>query len=84
MQLKHVICLCIFHRVSASLHPGYPVGSEWLYRGGGWRSHTVVKPEEAVRQGLFPAYPDLIPVPPQLGDLPRSLALGAMGMPGYV
>ena len=41
----------------------------------------MVNPAEAVKQG--DTYPFLLPVPP-LGDLPHSLALGTLGMPGYV
>ena len=66
--------------MTQSKHPDYAVGSEWLYRSG-WRSHNVVNPAEAVKQGN--TYPSLLPVPP-IGDLPHSLALGTLGMPGYV
>ena len=78
--LTHSVQLGFFCRVTESKHPDYPVGSEWLYRSG-WRSHNVVNPAEAVKQG--DTYPSLLSVTP-MGDLPHSLSLGTLGMPGYV
>ena len=67
--------------MTESKDPDYPVGSEWLYHSG-WRTRIVVNPTEAVKLTRY-GTPFLLPVPP-VGDLPHSLALGTLGMPGYV
>ena len=60
-----------------SKHPDYAVGSECLY-GSGWRSHNIVNPDTANKEELT------LMALPEMGDLPHSLALGTLGMPGYV
>ena len=61
-------------RVTESQDTKYPVGSEWQGYFG-WRTHTICNP--STHGHLV----HLRPIPP-LGDLPKSLALGAVGMPG--
>ncbi|XP_060068367.1 prostaglandin reductase 1-like [Ylistrum balloti] len=56
-------------RVTDSKNAKYPVGSV-IRLSSGWRSHTHVKDVST------------IDVMPELGDLPLSLTLGVMGMPG--
>ena len=65
-----------FDRVTESRNKDYPVGTHILGRFG-WRSHTLVDP----------TIPPPTPVPlilpmPHIGDLPKSLTLGTIGMPG--
>ncbi|KAK7102806.1 prostaglandin reductase 1-like [Littorina saxatilis] len=63
-------------RVKVSNNPAYPEGTLVLSYLG-WRSLTVVpKPEEASRLG------PLVRKLPDFGDLPASLAIGCLGMPG--
>lgn len=45
----------------------------------GWQTHTVVNPDAATSD-LF----GQITLLPDLGDLPPSVGLGAVGMPGYL
>ncbi|OWF37552.1 prostaglandin reductase 1-like [Mizuhopecten yessoensis] len=56
-------------RVTASKNAKYPVGTT-IRLSSGWRSHTHVRDVST------------IDVMPELGDLPLSLTLGVMGMPG--
>ncbi|XP_033740168.1 prostaglandin reductase 1-like [Pecten maximus] len=56
-------------RVTKSKNAKYPVGTK-IRLSSGWRSHTHVKDVST------------IDVMPELGDLPLSLTLGVMGMPG--
>ena len=74
---RHIIWHILFQlwfwlRVTESKNVGYPVGSEWLCHFG-WRSHTVANPSQTDYR---------IVKMPQLGNLPHSLALGCVGMPG--
>lgn len=62
-------------KIVESRHPDFPVG-RYLVGYWGWRDRSVVDPKEATPG--FPA-PWLVP---DLGDLPVSLALGVLGMPG--
>lgn len=56
-------------RVSKSENPDFPVGAI-VQSMLGWRSHTVVSD------------PSKLNKVPDMGDLPKSLALGTLGMPG--
>ena len=67
-------------RVICTKDADYPVGTEWLGFFG-WRTHTIVNPKKDKCVFYTPRW--VGPLPP-LGDLPKSLALGAVGMPGYV
>ena len=48
----------------------------YIFGQFGWRTHTIVDPSTIVDQKPY--------VLPNLGKLPRSLALGYLGMPGLV
>ncbi|CAG0901801.1 unnamed protein product [Cyprideis torosa] len=62
-------------RVIASKNGKYPVGTEVVINAG-WRTHTIVNPDTLPQHfGGIQYLPDLL-------DLPKSLALGACGMPG--
>lgn len=62
-------------KIVESRHPDFPVGRHLLGYWG-WRDRCVVNPKETTL--MFPP-PTLIP---DLNDLPLSLALGVLGMPG--
>ena len=57
-------------RVTESKNSEYPVDS-YVCILAGWRTHTISNGKE----------PETRPMP-ELLDLPKSLALGAVGMPG--
>lgn len=57
-----------------SKNPDYPEGA-YLYGHFGWRTHFIYDPSQD--QELLRTY-----LLPDFGDLPLSLALGALGMPG--
>ncbi|KAJ6640884.1 Prostaglandin reductase 1, partial [Pseudolycoriella hygida] len=61
-------------KVLDSKHPNYKVGDN-IFGQFGWRTHTVFNPSSDVF--LLPPY-----VLPSFGDLPLSLGIGALGMPG--
>ncbi|XP_021341191.1 prostaglandin reductase 1-like [Mizuhopecten yessoensis] len=60
-----------YMRVFASKTSTHPVGS-FVRVYAGWRTHTIISTDVAQRVGRMP----------ELGDLPLSLTLGVMGMPG--
>ena len=68
-------------RVIESRNPEYPVGSEWVCQFG-WRTHTICNPDVRVHES--PIFLARIYRLPELKDLPHSLGLGTVGMPGYV
>uniref|UniRef100_A0A336MUL9 Prostaglandin reductase 1 n=1 Tax=Culicoides sonorensis TaxID=179676 RepID=A0A336MUL9_CULSO len=59
-------------KVVDSKNPRYPIGV-YLFGYFGWRTHSIVNPEEMDSKPY---------VLPDFGNLPRSLAIGAVGMPG--
>lgn len=61
-------------RIIESKHSKFPVGG-YMVGSFGWRTHTVLNPE--VQNAELPAY-----LLPPLGDLPVSLGIGSLGMPG--
>jgi prostaglandin reductase 1 len=61
-------------RVIQSKNDNYPVGST-VFGNFGWRSLTIVDPKSF--KNKYDVY-----LLPDLGELPSSLALGALGMPG--
>ncbi|KAG4075639.1 hypothetical protein HA402_003464 [Bradysia odoriphaga] len=61
-------------KVVDSKNPNYKVGDN-IFGQLGWRTHTVFNP--STDANLLPPY-----VLPSFGDLPLSLAIGALGMPG--
>ena len=66
----------LFHRVTESRNKDFPVGTYLLARFG-WRTLTVVNPSSPPEGTTILRVPDM-------GTLPKSLALGTLGMPGYV
>jgi prostaglandin reductase 1 len=60
-------------RVLDSRNKKFPIGSN-VYALVGWRSHTVLNPEDFAKNNLF--------VLPDFGGLPISLGIGYLGMPG--
>ena len=65
-----------WHRVKVSNNPAYPEGTLVLSLLG-WRSLTLVSDPEAPS-----GFGRLVRKLPDFGDLPPSLALGCLGMPG--
>ncbi len=63
-----------FDRVIDSKNPNYKVGDN-IFGQLGWRTHTVFNPSSDAN--LLPPY-----VLPSFGNLPLSLAIGALVMPG--
>lgn len=61
-------------KIIESKHPKYPVGS-FMVGNYGWRSHTIFNPDKDIFER--PSY-----LLPPLGDLPVSLGVGYLGMPG--
>lgn len=60
-------------RIIESKNEDFPVGSI-IYGLFGWRSHTVANPSSFPKHNLH--------ILPEFGDLPHSLAVGYLGMPG--
>ncbi|XP_055523452.1 prostaglandin reductase 1-like [Wyeomyia smithii] len=56
-----------------SKNPAFPTGSS-IFGQFGWRTHTVCNPDELKADRPY--------VLPNFGSLPKSLALGVLGMPG--
>ncbi|XP_037903095.1 prostaglandin reductase 1-like isoform X1 [Hermetia illucens] len=69
-------------KILQSKNPKYPVGS-YVFGNFGWRSHTVVKPGTNVLPYEQKDRTDIANLLPDFGNLPRSLALGYLGMPGH-
>lgn len=64
-----------------SKHPKFPIGRK-IHGYFGWRTHTVLNPDEpAGKEQMMKDKPYLLP---DFGDLPSSLAVGMLGMPGYI
>ncbi|XP_067214881.1 prostaglandin reductase 1 [Linepithema humile] len=64
-------------KIIESKNPDYPVGKR-IVGSLGWRTHTIVNPEAGeVDKGTISPY-----ILPDIGDLPSSLGLGVLGMPG--
>lgn len=65
-------------KIVESRNPNYPVGKKIMAHLG-WRTHTIVDVNSTEDQGLLNFKPYILP---DFGDLPLSLALGMLGMPG--
>lgn len=65
-------------KVIESKNPDYPVGKK-LVGYFGWRTHTIFNPKKP-KENVGPV--DRIDVLPEMGNLPASLGLGILGMPG--
>ncbi|CAG9772699.1 unnamed protein product [Ceutorhynchus assimilis] len=61
-------------KIIESRNPKYPVG-KYIVGQFGWRTHTITDGASAAGSGPLIVLPDL-------GDLPLSLGLGVLGMPG--
>lgn len=59
-------------RITESKNPKFPVG-KYVVGQFGWRTHTVTDGSD--KSGMITYLPDL-------GNLPLSLGLGILGMPG--
>lgn len=64
-------------KIIESKNPDFPVGKK-VVANIGWRTHTIINPN-AKSNVDFLQSPLILP---DLGDLPSSLALGVLGMPG--
>lgn len=63
-------------KIIESKNPAFPVGKR-IVGNLGWRTHTIVNPK--FKDLMFQNHPYLLP---DIGDLPSSLCLGILGMPG--
>lgn len=64
-------------KIIESKNPAWPVGKR-IVANIGWRTHTILDPAKFESE-IISQKPYIIP---DLGDLPPSLALGILGMPG--
>lgn len=63
-------------KIIESKNPDFPVGKK-IVGNLGWRTHTIINPkiiEDPLQQKPY--------ILPDIGDLPSSLGLGVLGMPG--
>lgn len=73
-KIQQSLFSLIYTRVLESKHPEFP--KDAIVCGSfGWRTHTIFNPQ--TEKVSVPSY-----VLPSFGDLPISLALGTLGMPG--
>ncbi|KYN10151.1 Prostaglandin reductase 1 [Trachymyrmex cornetzi] len=63
-------------KIVESKNPAFPVGKR-IVGNLGWRTHTIIDPK--TEDQFFKQNPYLLP---DIGDLPPSLGLGVLGMPG--
>jgi len=66
-------------KIIESKNPDFPVGKR-IVGNFGWRMHTIVNPKTNDPKDAFQSIP--LYILPDIGDLPSSLALGVLGMPG--
>lgn len=74
-----VPCLMIggqMAKIIESKNPAFPVDST-IFGQFGWRDHTILNPSEVQQKAFRDCY-----ILPKYGDLPVSLGLGYLGMPG--
>ncbi|ROT74916.1 protaglandin reductase 1 [Penaeus vannamei] len=64
-------------RVIESKNPDWPVGT-YVVSPSGWRTHTRLTEKDFKADNFFQKPMKL----PEMGDLPKSLGLGILGMPG--
>ena len=65
-------------KIIESKNPNFPVGRTILGRLG-WRTHTIIDPKDGDKTKFLNQPPELLP---EIGNLPLSLHLGVLGMPG--
>lgn len=63
------------HRVIESKNPEWPVGTHLVHYEG-WRTHTLLTAQHIQENHLT------IKPMPEMGNLPKSLGIGILGMPG--
>ncbi|KAG5347573.1 PTGR1 reductase, partial [Acromyrmex charruanus] len=63
-------------KIVESKNPAFPVGKR-IVGNLGWRTHTIINPK--IEDQFFKQNPYLLP---DIDDLPSSLGLGMLGMPG--
>ncbi|KAG5684868.1 hypothetical protein PVAND_014078 [Polypedilum vanderplanki] len=63
-------------KIIDSKNPQFPTGST-IFGQFGWRTHTVVNPTEVQKKSFNDCY-----LYPDFKNLPKSLGLGILGMPG--
>lgn len=61
------------HRIIETKNEKFPIGST-VFAQVGWRTHTIINPAEKLPFEVYKL--------PDFGNLPLSLALGVLGMPG--
>lgn len=67
-------------KIIESKDPEFPVGKR-VVAYAGWRSHTIINLDDVEEPSSSHQKPYIVP---DFGDLPISLALGVLGMPGYL
>ena len=83
LYIKIFLCCSTYSsRVLETKHPRYPEGTTWLCFFG-WRTHGIISPDKEAAPPTGPAFPKEAGMPYYKG-LPESLALGVIGMTGYV
>ncbi|XP_025994544.1 prostaglandin reductase 1 isoform X2 [Solenopsis invicta] len=65
-------------KIIESKNPEFPVDKR-IVGNLGWRTHTIVNPKIPADATLIHQQPYILP---DIGDLPPSLGLGVLGMPG--
>jgi len=65
-------------KIIESKHPDFSVGKRVIGYFG-WRTHTIINPKLDESDKMIIQVPYILP---DIGDLPASLALGVLGMPG--
>lgn len=73
---KYICFLFNLYRIIESKNSAFPKDAI-IYGTLGWRTHTVFNPNVTQDPFSIPAY-----ILPSFGDLPVSLGLGTLGMPG--
>lgn len=64
-------------KIIETKNPKFPVGKR-VVGNMGWRTHTIINPNDPA-ENAFQQHPYIFP---DIGDLPPSLGLGVLGMPG--
>lgn len=64
-------------KIIESNSPNYPVGKR-VVGSLGWRTHTIINVKDQ-KKDMLNSVPYILP---EIGDLPSSLGLGVLGMPG--
>lgn len=73
-------CVWVMYRIIESRNQAFPV-DKYVVGNFGWKTHTIGSDNFGDNKGPASAPPRVLP---DYGSLPLSLALGVLGMPGYV